>query len=87
MPDTFETHAPSLTAPASTAFAVTPADGSDLADVTRAIFVGGSGTLSVIMLSGQQVTFQGLVAGTMLPIRVRRIRATGTTATAILGLA
>lgn len=87
MPDNFENHASSITAPATNAFAITPADATDLAEVTRSIFVGGSGNVSVVMQSGQQVTFQGLVSGAFLPIRARRIRATGTTATAIVGLA
>lgn len=87
MPDNFENHANSLMAPATTAFAVTPNDSADLAEVTRSLFVGGAGALSVVMQSGQQVVFQGLLAGTVLPVRVSRVRATGTTATAILGLA
>lgn len=87
MQDSFENHATSLVAPAGTGFAITPADGSDLAEVTRSIYVGGAGAVSATMASGATVTFLGLAAGTILPIRARRIRSTGTTATAIIGLA
>ena len=37
MLDRFESLSPSLTAPARTAFAITPADGVDLTEVTRAL--------------------------------------------------
>jgi hypothetical protein len=87
MQDNFENHAISLVGPAGTAFAITPADAADLSEVTRSLYVGGPGNISVVMLSGAQLTFQGLAAGTILPVRVRRVRATGTTATSIVGLA
>ena len=77
-------HYGSVTAPAGDAFAITPHD----TDVFRAtaLYVGGSGDLSVVMESGTTVTFVGVSAG-ILPIRVRSVRATGTTATDIVGLA
>lgn len=40
MPDRFHYSAPSLSGPASHAFAVTPSDGADLAETTRALYVG-----------------------------------------------
>ncbi len=72
--------------PATHAAAVTPSDSVDLANFSRAIYVGGAGNLVVVMLSGEQVTFTGVQAGTILPIRVTRVRATSTTATAIVAL-
>lgn len=87
MQDNFEHHAASIVAPASTAFTITPDDVTDLPEITRSVFVGSAGNVSVVMHSGAQLTFQGLAAGTILPIRIRRLRATGTTATAIVGLA
>lgn len=72
--------------PGFDAFAVTPNDGVDLASVTRGIYVGGTGDVSLVTLGGTTVTFSAVPAGTMLPIQATRIKATGTTATLILGV-
>ncbi len=86
MPDRFSDHSAGLTAPASHGFAITPSDTLDLAEVTRAIYVGGSGNVSVIMSSGAEIALIGLPAGTVLPIRARRIKLSGTNATNLVGL-
>jgi len=76
-----------VTAAASQAVAITPTDGVDLTSNTRALWVGGAGTLAVIMAGdGSSVTFSGIPAGTLLPIQVSRVSATGTSATLIVGL-
>lgn len=67
------------------ALAVTPSDSTDLARV-GILYVGGAGNVVVDTASGQTVTFTGVPAGTILPIQVKRVRATSTTATAILTL-
>lgn len=79
-------HSEAVEAPADDAVAVVPSDTQDLVHVSRALYVGGSGNVAVTMRNGQQVTFAGVAAGSLLPIRVRRVRATGTTATSILSL-
>jgi hypothetical protein len=75
---------------ASTAFSITPDDNNDLTKNARAIYVGtpgATGSLVVQMAGdGSQVTFVGIPAGTVLPIQVSRVLATGTTASTILGL-
>jgi hypothetical protein len=86
MPDRFQYSTPSLSGPASHAFAVTPSDGSDLSETTRALYVGTGGALAAVMASGATVSFGSVASGTFLPIRVVRVLATGTTASAILGL-
>lgn len=73
-------------APASNAFAVTPADGSDLAHAARALFVGGAGDIKVDTLGGDTVTFTGVVAGSILPVRILKVYSTGTTATNIVAV-
>jgi len=50
------------------------------------LYVGGTGNVSVITIGGDQITFNGVPAGTTLPIQVVRLRATGTTATLINAL-
>lgn len=72
--------------PAVNATAVTTSDSADLSYVTRGIYVGGSGNLKVDMLGGGSVTFTGLAAGVIHPIRATRIYATGTTATGVIAL-
>lgn len=47
------------------------------------LYVGGTGNVSVITIGGDQITFNGVPAGTTLPIQVLKLRATGTTATLV----
>lgn len=69
------------------AVVITPADGADLANPTRAIYVGGTGTLTVTMAdTGTDVLFSAIPVGTILPIRAKRVKATGTTATLLVAL-
>ena len=72
-------------APASNAAQVTPSDSVDLTYVSRAVFIGAAGTLSVEMHGGGTVSFDAY-AGMILPIRATRVNATGTTATGIVAL-
>lgn len=72
--------------PAHHAVAVTPNDGADLTDTTRALYVGGAGDVKVDMYGSGTVTLVGVTAGTVLPIRADRVYSTGTTATSIVAL-
>lgn len=72
--------------PASSAFAITTHNTNELTTVTRGVYVGVSGDLKVDMLDGTTVTFANIVAGVIHPLRVRKVYATGTTATNIIGL-
>lgn len=75
-----------LTSPADNAAAVTPSDSTDLTFTSRALYIGGAGNLVVTMAGGGDVTFTGVPAGSILPIRASRVKATSTTATAIVNL-
>lgn len=79
--------AAALDTPAEKAIAVTPSDGADLATVSRALYVGVAGNVAVI-LSGDSaaVTFVGVAAGSVLPLRVKRVMSTNTTANSIVAL-
>ena len=70
---------------AQLAAVVTPSDSGAISD-TFGIYVGGPGNLKVDMVDGGTVTFVGVVAGTILPIQVRRVYATGTTASNLIAL-
>lgn len=86
MQDRYATYTPGLESPARDAFSVTPSDSDDLPEVTRALYVGGEGNVAASLASGAEVIFEGVSAGTVLPLRVSKILQTGTTATAIIGL-
>ena len=86
MADPFASSTPSAMSPIENGYAVTPADGSDQPQVTRALWVGGAGDVAVITRGGNTITFSGVAAGTLIPVRTTRVLATGTTATNILGL-
>lgn len=70
-------------------FAITPADATVFDQPTRAIYIGGNGNLTVQLVgyndSNTIISFTGVVAGTILPIRAQRVYA-NTTATALVGL-
>jgi hypothetical protein len=75
-----------IDSPASSAFAITPHNTTLFDYATRAIYVGGDGNISVLTVNGDTVTFVGCVAGTLIPIRARRVNSTGTTALNLVGL-
>lgn len=79
-------HAEGMIYSASDAEEVTPSDSVDLSQVSRGLYVGGSGDISVVMKDGTTVTLKSVVAGSVLPVRVSRVRATSTTATDIVAL-
>lgn len=84
MSDAFALHQSGLTSPASRAAAVTPNDAADLVVHARSLWVGGFGNVAVVTVGGDTVTFTG-VSG-LLPVRVKRVLATGTTATGIVAV-
>lgn len=68
---------------------VTPSDTVPLADITRSVYVGGTGDLTVIFqddATGTPVTFKAVPVGTVLNIAVGTVKATGTTATNIVAM-
>jgi hypothetical protein len=72
------------------ATAIVPSDTVDhlnipTSELMDAIAVGGAGTLAAVMQDGRVVTFT-CTAGQLLPIRCRRVNATGTSATALVAL-
>lgn len=85
-------NAATITAPAFDGFAITPSDtqtyaqqGSEPA-VMRALYVGVSGDVNLITPSGNVLLFKNVLQGTILPMASIQVKATGTTATNILGL-
>ena len=77
---------------AGRAAAVTPSDTVNIPSVTGGVnngcvlYVGGTGTLKVTTIGGDDVTFTGVPAGTFIPVHVVRVWSTGTSATSIVAL-
>jgi hypothetical protein len=71
--------------PALGARAVAPSNSTEIT-TTRSLYVGTGGNVAVTMVDGDQVTFSNVPSGTMLPIQVIQVRATGTTAADILAM-
>lgn len=86
MSDQFEDHQTGLTSPAWAAAAIVPSDSVALTQTTRAIYVGQAGNLRLRMASADVVTLTAVPAGSLLPLRVAQVLATGTTAGALVGL-
>ena len=86
MQDRFSEWTASLDGPAVHGFAITPNDGTNIAEITRALYVGTGGAVSLVLASGAEIVLSGVQGGTLLPLRVQRIKATGTTAAALVGL-
>ncbi|GAB4282854.1 MAG: hypothetical protein Kow0058_01450 [Roseovarius sp.] len=75
----------SLSGPATDAMPVTPDDANDLPMVAIGLYVESGGTLSLVTAANAQ---REIVVPdfTILPVGVRRVRATGTTASGIHAL-
>ena len=77
-----------LSSPYYNAFEITPSN-NQLEHITRAIYVGtdvqGGGVIELETARGDQVTLENVTAGSILPIRARRILP-ATTATNLVGL-
>jgi hypothetical protein len=66
------------------AVAVTKSD-STVLQITRSLYIGGTGDVAVTMADGQVVTFSAVAVG-ILPVQVTKVMSTNTTATLILAL-
>jgi len=71
---------------ATHAASLTPSDTNDLSDVTRWLYVGTGGNVVVNMADGSTVTLIGVATGSLLPIRVSRVKNTNTTASNMIAL-
>lgn len=84
--DNFEPFGVAMHSPIENAASVTPHDTNELSYVTRGLYVGVSGNVTVVLSSGDEVQLVGLAAGVVHPLRVRQVKATGTAATNIVAL-
>lgn len=68
------------------AYAITPSDTTVYTRMFSGLFVGGAGNVRVRTANGDDVTFTGVLAGQVLPIKGDMVYATSTTATNIVGM-
>ena len=86
--DKFDKAVDSLIAPSIDCFEIAPSDSQDLPNATKAIYVGTGGDIVLRTIgSDTDVIFRNVASGSILDIRVSAIRATGTSAQDIVGLA
>lgn len=79
----------------SRAAAVTPSDTLNIPSISSqdgsgnngcVLYVGGIGNVKVMTAGGDTVLFSNIQGGTFLPVQVKRVYATDTTATGIIAL-
>ena len=88
MPDRFVSFADSPSSPARRAFAIVPSDAAPLPATLKALYVGTGGHVTLRPIDADaDVTFRNLSPGQVLDVRVQYVRATGTTAADLVGLA
>lgn len=85
MSDYFASTSRSVRDPAVSIFEIAPDDATDLQHITTALNVASPGTVRVTTLEGD-VSDVTIHPGHAMPLRVRRVWRTGTTATGIRGL-
>lgn len=65
------------------ATAITPSDTDNL-PTPSVVYVGGAGTVKVTTAQGDDVTFVGVNSGSVIPVQVLRVWATGLTASSLV---
>ena len=68
------------------AFAITPSDTVNFTQACHGIYVGATGDVTLVDLTGTVVLFKGVPVGTTLRVAAKRVNATATTATSLVGL-
>jgi hypothetical protein len=73
------------TSPADAAVVITPSDSVNLAQKTRAIYIGGTGDVTAVV-NGVAILFKNCQAGSILPVVATRVNLTGTSSTNLVAL-
>lgn len=83
--DQFKNRPKSFDSSSNLLFEITPHDTNELSYVTRCLYVGAPGNIAVQDTNGNDVLLSNAPAGLQLPIRIKRVYATGTTAGGLVG--
>jgi hypothetical protein len=74
-------------APSRRVMAITPDDTGYLREATRALYIGEGGDVALIAADDEETTiFRNVASGSVLDVQTVAVKATGTTASAIVGL-
>ncbi|RDE05297.1 spike base protein, RCAP_Rcc01079 family [Sphingomonas aracearum] len=88
MIDSFSAFADSANSPSRAPFAIVPSDSVSLPACPKAIYVGTGGALVLRGVDGEaDVRFANVPSGAVIDVRAIFVRATGTTAGDLVGLA
>lgn len=87
MSDAFTSHIDTSSAPSRAPYAVEPDDTRRLDPLPKALLIGGGGVLTMRGVDSAADISVPVVAGQVVPVRAAYVRATGTSATAIVALA
>jgi hypothetical protein len=86
--DSFRAMSDSPLAASRAPFAIVPHDSNEIAVTPKALYVGTAGNLVLRGIDAiADVTLKNVPAGAILDVRAQYVRATGTTAADIVGLA
>lgn len=86
MPSLFDIAGDSALAPSRAPYAIVPHDTNPLPAVTKAIYVGTGGTVTLRGAAGSaDVTYKNVASGSYLEVSASHVRATGTTAADLIG--
>lgn len=85
-PDKFRQFTTGKGSPAESANAIVPDDSNDLTVIPRAIYVGVTGDIHCTLLNDSSAVIFTAVPIGIWPFRVKRVYATGTSASGIIGL-
>jgi hypothetical protein len=79
-----------ITRPGESLVAVTKSDTADVtrlgSEYPRALWVGGVGDVDIVTPDGRNAVLSAVPAGTLLPIRFKRVNSTLTTATLMVAI-
>ncbi len=67
-------------------FAITPHNSDELQVTPCTVYIGGAGNLNVVTAGGESLLFTGVIKGAILPVQVRIVKSTSTTASLLIGL-
>lgn len=81
----FENRIQALSGPASDALPVSPDDSTDLPNVAIGLYIESAGTVSVVTVTGETRSL-AVTDFSILPVGVRRVNASGTTASGLHAL-
>lgn len=86
MLDNFVQYATALDSPGEEHYDITPSNTVDEQVAFRSVYVGVTGDVVIVSLKGVAKTYKNAAQGSTIPMRGKRVNATGTTATNLIGM-